>query len=159
MGAGEAWDVANLPACYFALAGLSVLGDDLSRVNWTRLGQFLVSVQRRDGGFGEWVLEGGLDGEGGRRIMGGEDMRFMYCAMAVRWIMQNHGPGRHLEGVRDIDVDGCVRFIKASMVGKHNNNSQGKKSSSPTILRPYMLITVVLVDGRPTTLASPHSHS
>ena len=126
MGAGETWDVANLPACYFALAGLSVLGDDLSRVNWTGVGEFLVSVQRRDGGFGEWVLKGGVDGEGGDRIMGGEDMRFMYCAMAVRWIMHGggkDGPGRHLEGVRDVDVDGCVRFIKASTVGKHNSNS------------------------------------
>lgn len=117
MGATETWDVANLPACYFALAGLSMLGDDLSRVNWTGLGEFLVSVQRADGGFGEWVLKGGVSGQEGDTIMGGEDMRFMYCAMAVRWIMHGggkDGPGRHLEGVKDVDVEGCVKFIKAS---------------------------------------------
>ena len=116
--------MANLPACYFALAGLSVLGDDLSQVNWSGLKEFLVQVQRKDGGFGEWVLKGGVNGEGGDRIMGGEDMRFMYCAMAVRWIMHGgkDGPGRHLDGVRDVDVDGCVRFIKASTVGKHSDS-------------------------------------
>ena len=37
-------------------------------------------------------------------------------------------PGRYLEGVRDVDVDGCVRFIKASTVGKHNSNSQERTS-------------------------------
>ena len=72
--------MANLPACYFALAALSVLGDDFGRVDWIGLGRFVKRCQRQDGSFGEWVLQGGITGdEEGEVVMGGEDMRFMYC--------------------------------------------------------------------------------
>lgn len=123
IGSGEVWDVPNLPACYFALASLAILGDGFERVDWKGLARFLVKMQREDGGFGEWLLKGGIEGKGGDRIMGGEDMRYMYCAMAVRWIMRGGCvDGRCVKGIEDlpdVDVEGCVRFIKASTVGKH----------------------------------------
>ena len=127
-GTGETWDVANLPACYFALATLAVLRDDMKRVNWVGLAKFLTEVQREDGGFGEWILKGGVSGDGGEvggvergadLVMGGEDMRFMYCAMAVRWIMRGGAQGRRsLQGVKDVDVDMCESYIRGSAVGK-----------------------------------------
>lgn len=159
-GAGETWDVANLPACYFALASLAVLKDDMKRVDWVGLAEFLTEVQREDGGFGEWVLKGGVaggewkGGKGGKGgeseakwgadlVMGGEDMRFMYCAMAVRWIMRGGARGRrNLQGVKDVDVDRCESFIRDSAVGKlvgANNEAPLTHHYSCKMLIPQLL--------------------
>ncbi|KAF8472779.1 terpenoid cyclases/protein prenyltransferase alpha-alpha toroid [Kalaharituber pfeilii] len=121
-GTGEVWDVANLPACYFALAALAVLGDGFGGMNWVGLAKVLKSLQREDGGFGEWVLKGGMGirGEEGDAVMGGEDMRFMYCACAVRWFLKGGEKGRRvIEGVEDIDVGKAVRFIMNSTTYDH----------------------------------------
>ncbi|KAB2572272.1 Geranylgeranyl transferase type-1 subunit beta [Lasiodiplodia hormozganensis] len=101
------WDPANLPATYFALQTLLVLGDDLQRVKRRECLQWLPRLQRPDdGSFGETLGEGG-------RIEGGHDTRFIYCAAGVRWILRGCVDG-DVDGVRDIDVDAVVRCIRAS---------------------------------------------
>ncbi|KAL8658481.1 MAG: hypothetical protein Q9226_000975 [Calogaya cf. arnoldii] len=93
----ERWDPANIAATYFALASLAILGDDLSRVRRKQCLDWLKKLQLSDGTFGE-----ALGGEG-------RDMRFCYCAAAIRWILAG---GTMQE--EDIDIDGLVRFIEAS---------------------------------------------
>ncbi|KAJ5385280.1 Terpenoid cyclases/protein prenyltransferase alpha-alpha toroid [Penicillium concentricum] len=51
----EAWDPANVPATFFALVNLLILGDDLSRVKRRGCLEWLPKVQRADGSFGELV--------------------------------------------------------------------------------------------------------
>ncbi len=100
----EHWDPANIAATYFALASLVILGDDLSRVKRSQCLRWLKRLQLSDGTFGE-----ALGGEG--EAHSGRDMRFCYCAAAIRWILAG---GTTEE--EDIDVDGLVRFIEASQV-------------------------------------------
>ncbi|KAI4102307.1 MAG: hypothetical protein LQ339_004662 [Xanthoria mediterranea] len=98
----EHWDPANIAATYFALASLVILGDDLSWVKRSQCLRWLKRLQLSDGTFGE-----ALGGEGDAHS--GRDMRFCYCAAAIRWILAS---GTTEE--EDIDVDGLVRFIEAS---------------------------------------------
>ncbi|KAJ6135977.1 Terpenoid cyclases/protein prenyltransferase alpha-alpha toroid [Penicillium capsulatum] len=60
----EAWDPANVPATFFALVNLLILGDDLTRVERRACLQWLPRLQRADGSFGE-VLGVGGNVEGG----------------------------------------------------------------------------------------------
>ncbi|KAL8699658.1 MAG: hypothetical protein Q9224_001316 [Gallowayella concinna] len=100
----EHWDPANIAATYFALASLTILGDNLERVKRIECLRWLRRLQLSDGTFGE-VL--GSQGE----AHSGRDMRYCYCAAAIRWILDG---GKEEEG--DIDVDGLVRFVEASQV-------------------------------------------
>lgn len=106
------WDPANIPATYFALAILLVMGDDMKRVNRTATLSWLQQMQREDGSFGETLVNGVIEG--------GQDPRFAYCATGVRYILRglNAGP-LPVEGgvVQDIDVDGLIRCIHAAEVG------------------------------------------
>lgn len=104
----EAWDPANVPATFFALVNLLILGDDLSRVRRKECLEWLPTVQREDGSFGELV---GPDGSLG----GAGDLRYCCCAAGIRYILR--GNGSELEGVPDIDVEGLVSFIEACQVG------------------------------------------
>lgn len=101
------WDPANLPATYFALATLLIVGDDFKRVRRRETLQWLRRMQREDGSFGETCVDG--------RIEGGRDPRFGYCAMGVRFILRG-GIGEGLlsldgEEVQDVNVDAFVRCI------------------------------------------------
>ncbi|KAJ5739775.1 Terpenoid cyclases/protein prenyltransferase alpha-alpha toroid [Penicillium manginii] len=55
----EAWDPANVPATFFALVNLLVLGDDLARVKREECLRWLPRLQRGDGSFGEVLGPGG----------------------------------------------------------------------------------------------------
>ncbi|TKA63719.1 hypothetical protein B0A49_06955, partial [Cryomyces minteri] len=101
----ECWDPANLPATYFALATLLVLGDDLERVKRRECLAWLAKLQRPDGGFGETLVNG--------RIEGGSDTRFGYCATGVRWILRGTVEGP-VEGVEDVNVDQFVQCVRLS---------------------------------------------
>lgn len=101
----EAWDPANVPATFFALVVLLILGDDLSRVKRVECLQWLPKLQREDGSFGEVLGPGG-------EIKGGRDLRFCCCAAGTRYILQGRS-GSGLEGVSDINVDRLVEFIQA----------------------------------------------
>lgn len=100
------WDPANVPATYFALAALLVLGDDFKRVKRKQTLQWIREMQRPDGSFGETLVDG--------RIEGGRDPRFGYCATGARHILRGRDTGTVTsegEEVKDIDVDGLVQCI------------------------------------------------
>lgn len=108
-GAAPHWDPPNLPASFFALVTLISLGDDLERVEKKGLLALLPKMQRSDGSFGEWL---GPDDE----VVGSSDMRFIYCACAIRWILKGRNGDGVVEGVKDIDVDRCVSYIASAEV-------------------------------------------
>ncbi|KAJ5524927.1 hypothetical protein N7494_011577 [Penicillium frequentans] len=74
------WDPANVPATFFALVNLLILGDDLSRVKRRECLQWLPQLQRADGSFGE-VLGPNA------RIEGDRDLRYCMCAAGIRLTM------------------------------------------------------------------------
>lgn len=104
----EAWDPANVPATFFALVNLLILGDDLSRVKRRECLEWLPKVQRADGSFGELV---GPEGSVG----GARDLRYCCCAAGIRYVLRGRNE-TGLEGVPDIDVLGFVSFIEACQV-------------------------------------------
>ncbi|KAF2842742.1 terpenoid cyclases/Protein prenyltransferase [Patellaria atrata CBS 101060] len=100
------WDPANIPATYFALSTLILLGDSLQRVNKRACLRWLLQMQREDGSFGEILGENG-------QIEGGQDTRFGYCATGIRYILRGHKTGSVL-GMPDINVDKLVDCIRRS---------------------------------------------
>lgn len=109
-GVSPQWDPPNLPASFFALATLVTLRDGLERVDKRGLLKLLPKMQRADGSFGEWLGPG-------EEVVGGSDMRFIYCASAIRWILRGRGGCGIVDGVSDFDVDQCADYIKSSEVG------------------------------------------
>lgn len=104
----EAWDPANIPATFFALVNLLILGDDLTRVQRRACLEWLPRVQRADGSFGE-VL--GADG----KVEGGRDLRYCCCAAGIRYILRGRA-GRGVRDVEDIDIPRFISFIEACQV-------------------------------------------
>ena len=100
------WDPPNVPATYFALSSLLLLGDNLERVDRKACLNFLTKMQRPDGSFGETL---GYDD----RIEGGMDTRFGYTAVGTRWILRGRAEGT-VNGIPDIDVDSFVRSLRSS---------------------------------------------
>lgn len=105
------WDPANVPATYFALAALLVLGDDLARVRRTECLRWLNTLQREDGSFGETRVD--------EVVEGGQDSRFGYCAVGTRYILRGNTTGV-VDGVEDIRVDDLVRCIRLAEVCGHD---------------------------------------
>lgn len=99
------WDPANLAATYFALAALVVLGEGMQKVRTKETLNWLRSLQRPNGSFGEALGKGG-------RVEGGEDMRFCYLAALVRSCLRKGA----MEEMDDIDVEALVRYIESSVV-------------------------------------------
>jgi geranylgeranyl transferase type-1 subunit beta len=132
------WDPANVPATYFALVALLILGDDFKRVNRKGILQWLRYLQREDGSFGETLVDG--------HIEGGRDPRFGYCATAVRYILRGTIPGPlDVDGVKvvDIGVDSLVDCIRKAEVRFRTTTVSNNAD----------------FDIRPTTVASPTNHS
>ncbi|KAJ5585275.1 uncharacterized protein N7459_005075 [Penicillium hispanicum] len=101
----EAWDAANMPATFFALVNLLILGDDLSRVKRRECLQWLPKLQRTDGSFGEVLGPNGS-------IEGDRDLRYCCCATGTRYILRGQA-GKGVEDVDDIDVRKLIAFIEA----------------------------------------------
>ena len=101
------WDPANVPATFFALVTLLILGDDLSRVRRRECLTWLPKVQRKNGSFGEILGEH-------ESIEGGSDLRFCCCAAGVRHILR----GPQETDMQDFDVDRLVMYISNCQVGK-----------------------------------------
>ena len=109
--ANAKWDPANIPATYFALATLLILGDDFKRVRRKQTLQWLRQMQREDGSFGETLID--------ERIEGGRDSRFGYCASGIRHILRGTKPDSlTIDGdeIQDVDVDALVRCVRAAEV-------------------------------------------
>lgn len=124
--ANAKWDPANVPATYFALAALLVMGDDFRRVRRWQTLQWLRQMQREDGSFGETLVEG--------RIEGGRDPRFGYCAAGVRHILRGETLGTltiDQHKVLDVDVDAFVRCVRAAEVG--TQAAEYSSTSSPPL--------------------------
>lgn len=106
------WDPANMPATYFALASLLILGDDLKRVRRLDTLRWIWRMQRQDGSFGETLVEG--------KIEGGRDPRFGYCAAGIRYILRgDHAQGSlraQGERIDDIDTESLTRCISLAEV-------------------------------------------
>lgn len=100
------WDPANVPATFFALVTLIILGDDLSRVRRGECLAWLPKVQRDDGSFGETL---GQD----ESIEGGSDLRFCCCAAGIRYILR----GPREKELKDFGVDRLISYIAACQVG------------------------------------------
>lgn len=93
-GNGLPVDTGFITMTYCALISLCILNDDLSRVDRTSIIKSLRHCQNKDGSFNLSVL-------------GGEnDMRIVYCAVAISYILNDWS---------GIDVDSCVNFITDSM--------------------------------------------
>lgn len=101
----KVWDPANVAATFFALLSLTLLGDDLQRVQRKEILQWIKALQRPDGSFGEALGEGG-------RTQGGSDTRFGYMAVGIRWILRGDAEGS-VDGVPDIDVDSFVSYVRS----------------------------------------------
>lgn len=90
-----------------------MLGDGLERVKRKECWEWLKGLQLADGSFGE------AHGEG-LCVAGGRDVRFCYCAAAIRWILRRvrgiSETGEREEEGGDIDVEGLVRFVTSSQV-------------------------------------------
>ncbi|KAJ4311839.1 geranylgeranyl transferase type-1 subunit beta [Neodidymelliopsis sp. IMI 364377] len=102
--ANKLWDPAHVPGTFFALLTLVVLGDDLEKVKRREILQWLIKMQKPEGGFGETL---GVDD----RIHGGNDSRFGYMATAIRWILRGdlEGPCGDVPDIRVDDFVKCVR--------------------------------------------------
>jgi geranylgeranyl transferase type-1 subunit beta len=74
------WDPANLPATYFAIGMLLIFRDDLTRLKREACLTWISRLQRSDGSFGQTI--GPSDS-----IEGGNDTRFGYVAMCIRWFL------------------------------------------------------------------------
>lgn len=97
-----------------------MLGDGLERVKIKESWEWLKGLQLTDGSFGEARGEGAcLEGE--------RDVRFCYCAAAVRWMLRRvcgiSGKKEMEEEWGDIDVEGLVRFITSSQVWDNTTRS------------------------------------
>jgi geranylgeranyl transferase type-1 subunit beta len=106
------WDPANVPATFFALVTLVILGDDLSRVKRRECLAWLAKVQRENGSFGETLGEE-------ESIEGGSDLRFCCCAAGIRRLLH----WSEELGVKDLDVDRLVAYIRACQVGTMGHSS------------------------------------
>lgn len=106
------WDPANVPATYFALASLLILGDDLKRVRRRETLRWIHLMQREDGSFGETLVDGKQEG--------GRDPRLGYCATGVRYILRGSTePGPlSIDGeiIEDINIDTYVNCVRSSEV-------------------------------------------
>lgn len=106
------YDPANVPATYFALSALLILGDDFKRVRRRQTLRWLQRMQREDGSFGETFMDG--------KVEGGRDPRFGYCGAGIRYLLRGRTTGpAYVDGeeILDVDVDALVRCIRAAEVG------------------------------------------
>lgn len=101
----EILDPANLPATFFALVNLSYVGTYRDVVLKDKCMQWLRTLQREDGSFGELATADGM-------IQGGNDMRFCLLAVGVRWILLGDEP----DHPDDIDVERLVDYLRACQV-------------------------------------------
>ncbi|EEQ88660.1 protein farnesyltransferase/geranylgeranyltransferase type-1 subunit alpha [Blastomyces dermatitidis ER-3] len=100
----ECWDPANVPATFFALMALIVLGDDLTRVKRRECLLWLRNIQREDGSFGEILGPGG-------QIEGSNDLRFCCCAAGVRYILRGKDAD-YLKDIEDINTNRLISHIE-----------------------------------------------
>ncbi|KAK7083123.1 Geranylgeranyl transferase type-1 subunit beta [Halocaridina rubra] len=90
----DSFDCGHITMTYTALASLLILGDDLSRINKKSILAHVAALQCQDGSF--FSTLGGSE----------NDMRFMYCAATICYILQDFSA---------INVDLATKYILNSM--------------------------------------------
>ena len=108
----EQMDPANLPATYFAILSLSFVGE-FKLVKRRECLRWLNTLQREDGSFGELITGNG-------KIEGGNDTRYCFIAMAIRWMLRGDVNGQ--QGEEDVDVEKLVDNLRAGQVGYMSTN-------------------------------------
>ena len=103
------WDPANLPNTYFALATLVILGDDLSRVKRRECLDWVASLQRENGSFGEFLGEDDV-------VQGQDDPRLCLCAVGTMRILRGNAEHR---GNHKFDEAKLRQFIASCQVRHH----------------------------------------
>jgi len=104
------FDTAHIPETYFALATLLILGDDLKGVKRREILDGLKKSQYKDGSFAPVLL-----GDG--KKFGEIDVRHVYCAIAVRYILSSGAKGEDVVSKEeDIDVPAAIRYIQQCKV-------------------------------------------
>jgi geranylgeranyl transferase type-1 subunit beta len=96
------YDAAHLPATYFAIALLSILEDDLKRVNREGALTTLRQLQNGDGSFSPVLI--------GNERFGEVDARHLYCAVAVRDMLSP------IKADEDINVAAAVSYLQQCKV-------------------------------------------
>jgi hypothetical protein len=89
---GQEYNQGHIAMTYTALCTLTALGDDLSRVDKAGIVNGLKALQRKDGSF-QCV-----------HVRSEHDMRFLYCACAVSYMLQDWS---------GVDIDRAVSYIES----------------------------------------------
>lgn len=103
------WDPANVPATFFAICSLIILGDDLSALRRDECLSWLAKLQRENGSVGETLAED--DG-----IEGGSDPRFCSCAAGIVYLLR---PGNTSNSYQKMVLQ-CAKlaqYVKSCQVG------------------------------------------
>lgn len=98
-GAGNRYDCSHITLTYCGLCSLIILKDDLKRVDRANIIRGLREYQKKSGCF--------FSSPGGE-----SDLRFIYCAAAICYILNDFS---------SIDIDQMVRFIMNSMVSERRD--------------------------------------
>ena len=96
------FDAGHLPALYFAIASLLILGDDLTRIDRRGALDTMKRLQNEDGSFSPVVI--------GEDKFGEVDVRHLYCAIAAREMLSP------IKAEEDIDVNAAIRYIQRCKV-------------------------------------------
>ena len=96
------YDTAHLPATYFAISSLLILGDDLRRIHREGALLELKKSQNENGSFAPVLL--------GDERFGEVDVRHVYCAIATRAMLSP------IKKEEDIDVPAAIRYIQQCKV-------------------------------------------
>jgi geranylgeranyl transferase type-1 subunit beta len=134
--------VANVAATYFALQLLGLLAEEdtaeaaFDGVDRRGTLEWLRSLQREDGSFGEVVVEI-PDGDEGTRTMiaGGRDMRYSYLAAVIRWVLRGDVQRGDPAWVEDINVHGLVKHMRAAQTydGGYSEDSNHESHGMHTL--------------------------
>lgn len=96
------YDTPFLPATYFSLSNLLLLGDDLQRIEIPKVLQEIKALQNPDGSFSA------------SRLTKESDLRYSYMAVAIRFILVRASI-RNVAELPDIDVEATKKFIRSCL--------------------------------------------
>jgi geranylgeranyl transferase type-1 subunit beta len=133
-------DPASLPATFFALLSLAIVGNvaDIGEDARRKTLAWLRRMQRSDGSFGEVLGASG-------KVEGGRDMRYSYFATAVRWILREQ---ENIE-VDDIDVEALVGHIRGAQTfdgglgesSEHESHGVFSSSTLGCVMNEWLIIS------------------
>ena len=113
-GTNNPYDHSHLAMTYVALCTLIALGDDLSRVNRTAILDTLKGLQKEDGSF-EAVSSNYVNGSDVKESDDDCDLRFMYTAICIWYILADDSPNNRSETLIEQNVHtSCINIEAAT---------------------------------------------